>query len=291
MIAAAVLTVVIAVLAALAPWERLPGTTPAALAFAYLAVVALLRVAGGQSGVAPIALLCVFWIGLCGTRRQMCCMLAAVAVVFVLPLIVGGAGDDPPGAWRAAVLFIAVSGLVGATLQALVAHVRDQELERERLLDRLRGLAHTDPLTGLRNRRAWERELQRGLAHANRSDEPLSLAVIDIDNFKDINDRQGHAEGDSLLIATARCWTEVLRAEDVLARIGGDEFALLMPCAEPDASAVIGRLRARTPAPYSCSVGLATWDGTESEERLLHRADAALYQAKRNGRDCVAAAA
>jgi diguanylate cyclase (GGDEF)-like protein len=182
--------------------------------------------------------------------------------------------------------------LWGATVQALVAHVRDQELERERLLDRLHGLAHTDALTGLGNRRAWELELQRGLAHANRSDEPLSLAVIDIDNFKDVNDRHGHAEGDSPLIETARRWTEVLRAEDVLARIGGDEFALLMPaCTEPDASAVIGRIRARTPAPYSCSVGLATWDGTESEERLIRRADAALYQAKRNGRDRVAAAA
>ena len=77
-----------------------------------------------------------------------------------------------------------------------------------------------------------------------------------------------------------------------LARIGGDEFALLMPAStEPDASAVIGRIRARTPAPHSCSVGLATWDGTESEERLIRRADAALYQAKRNGRDRVAAAA
>ena len=207
LIAAAVLTVVIALLAAFAPWERLPGTAPSALVFAYLAIVALLRVAGGQSGVAPIALLCVFWIGLCGTRQQLWCMLAAVAIVFVLPLIVGAAGDDPPGAWRAAVLFIAVSGLVGATVHALVAHVRDQQRERETLLDRLHGLAHTDALTGLRNRRAWELELQRGLAHANRSDEPLSLAVIDMDNFKDINDRQGHAEGDSLLIETARRWS------------------------------------------------------------------------------------
>ncbi len=291
-IAAAVLTVVIAVPAAFAPWERLPGTAPSALAFAYLAVVALLRVAGGQSGVAPIALLCVFWIGLCETRRQLCCMLAAVAVVFVLPLVLGGAGDDPPRAWRAAVLFIAVSGLVGATVQTLVAHIRDQELERERLLDRLHDLAHTDALTGLGNRRAWELELQRGLAHANQSDEPLSLAVIDIDNFKDVNDRQGHADGDSPLIETARRWTEVHAPRMCLARIGGDEFALLMPAStEPDASAVIGRIPARTPAPHSCSVGLATWDGTESEERLIRRADAAPYQAKRNGRDRVAAAA
>jgi diguanylate cyclase (GGDEF)-like protein len=263
-----------------------------ALAFAYLVVVALLRVAGGQSGVAPIALLCVFWIGLCGTRGQLWCMLAAIAVVFVLPLIVGSAADDPPGAWRGAVLFIAVSGLVGATVQALVAHVRDHGVERDRLLDRLHGLAHTDALTGLGNRRAWVLELQRGLAHASRSGEPLSLAVIDIDNFKDINDRRGHAEGDSLLIETAGRWSEVVRAEDVLARIGGDEFALLMPaCSERDAAAVIARMRAQMPEPHSCSVGLATWDGSESEDRLIRRADTALYQAKRNGRDRIAAAA
>jgi len=292
LIAAALLTVVIAALAAFAPWERLPATARPALAFGYLIVVALLRVAGGPSGVAPVALLCVFWIGLCGTRRQLWCMLAAITIVFVLPLIIGGPADDPPGAWRAALLFIAVSGLIGATLQALVAHVRDQHLEHDRLLDQMHNMAHTDALTGLRNRRAWELELQRGLAHASRSGEPLSLAVIDIDNFKDINDQRGHAEGDSLLIETARRWSEVLRAEDVLARIGGDEFALLMPaCTERDAATVIGRMRARTPTPYSCSVGLAAWDRTESEHRLLQRADAALYQAKRNGRDRIAAAA
>jgi diguanylate cyclase (GGDEF)-like protein len=292
LIAAALLTVVIVLLAAFAPWERLPGAGPSALAFAYLVVVALLRAAGGQSGVAPIALLCVFWIGLCGTRGQLWCMLAAISVVFVLPLIVGGAADDPPGAWRAAVLFIAVSGLVGTTVQALVGHVRDQGVERDRLLDQLHGLAHTDTLTGLGNRRAWELELERGLAHASRSGEPLSLAVIDIDNFKDINDRQGHAEGDSLLIEAARRWSDVLRAEDVLARIGGDEFAVLMPaCAEREAAAVIARMRAGMPEPHSCSVGLATWDGSESEDSLIRRADTALYQAKRNGRDRVAAAA
>ena len=219
-------------------------------------------------------------------------MLAAITILFVLPLIIGGPADHPPGAWRAAVLFIAVSGLIGATVQALVAHVREQRLERDRLLARLHDLAHTDPLTGLPNRRAWELELKRALAHASRSDEPLSLAVLDVDNFKDINDRRGHAEGDSLLIDTARRWSEVLRAEDVLARVGGDEFALLMPgCTEHHAAAVLARIRTGTPVPYSCSVGLAAWDGTETGERLLQRADAALYDAKRNGRDRIAAAA
>ena len=292
LLAAAVLTVLIAGVVALAPWARLPANTRSGLVFAYLIVVALLRVAGGPSGIAPVALLCVFWIGLCGTRRQLWGMLAAITILFVLPLIIGGPADHPPGAWRAAVLFIAVSGLIGATAQAVVAKVSEHKRERDRLLAQLHDLAHTDPLTGLPNRRAWELELTRALAHAGRHGEPVSLAVLDIDNFKDINDRRGHAEGDSLLVETARRWTEVLRADDALARIGGDEFALLMPaCAERDAAAVLARIRTGTPGPYSCSVGLAAWDGTETGERLLQRADAALYDAKRNGRNRIAAAA
>jgi diguanylate cyclase (GGDEF)-like protein len=292
LIAAAALTVLIAVLVAFGPWERLPATTRPALVFAYLIVVGLLRVAGGPSGIAPVALLCVFWIGLCGTRQQLWCMLAAITILFVTPLIIGGSADHPPGAWRAAILFVAVSGLIGTTAQALVARVRDQHLEHDRLRARLHDLAHTDPLTGLPNRRAWELELKRALAHASRSDEPLSLAVLDFDNFKDVNDQRGHAEGDSLLIETTRRWSEVLRAEDVLARIGGDEFALLMPaCTERDAAAVIARTRASTPLPYTCSAGLAAWDGTETGERLIQRADAALYDAKRDGRGRIAAAA
>jgi diguanylate cyclase (GGDEF)-like protein len=292
LLAAAVLTVVISGVVAVAPWARLPAKTRSVLVFAYLIVVALLRVAGGPSGIAPVALLCVFWIGLCGTRRQLWCMLAAITILFVLPLIIGGPADQPPGAWRAAVLFIAVSGLIGTTAQAVVAQVREHQLERDRLLAQLHDLAHTDPLTGLPNRRAWRLELKRSIAHAGRNDQTVSLAVIDIDNFKDINDRRGHAEGDALLISTARRWSEALRAEDVLARIGGDEFALLMPgCTERDAAAVLTRIRTGTPVPYSCSVGLATWDGTETGEKLLQRADAALYDAKRTGRDRIAKAA
>jgi diguanylate cyclase (GGDEF)-like protein len=292
LLAAGLLTVLIAGVVALVPWAQLPPKTRSGLVFAYLIVVALLRVAGGPSGIAPVALLCVFWIGLCGTRRQLWGMIAAITILFILPLIIGGPSDHPPGAWRAAILFAAVSGLIGTTAQAVVAKVREHHLERDRLLAQLHDMAHTDALTGLPNRRAWELELDRALAHHGRHDEPVSLAVLDIDNFKDINDRRGHAEGDLLLIDTARRWSEVLRTDDVLARIGGDEFALLMPaCTERDAAAVLARIRTGTPVPYSCSVGLAAWDGTETGERLLQRADAALYDAKRNGRGRIAKAA
>lgn len=284
-VAAGGLTLAIAAIVVRAPWDRLPGSAPCVVAFAYLVVVALLRAAGGPSGIAPMVLLPVFWLALCGTRRQLWCLLLGVAVVFFTPLIFVGGDAYPSSSWRAGILFVAASGLVGATVQALVARVRDQERERDRLLERLDELAHTDPLTGLANRRCWDAALDRGLARAKRTGEPMTVALVDIDGLKAINDACGHPEGDRLLVMVARSWPEVLRPDDVIARIGGDEFAVLMPAStEAEAAAVIARLRARMPSPHDCSAGLATWDRSEPVEALLARADDALYRAKRQGR-------
>lgn len=291
LIAAGGLTLVIAGVAVRAPWQQLPGWAPSVPAFAYLLVFALLRAAGGPSGVAPMMLLPVFWIGLLGTPRQLGCLFVVMSSVLFVPLIVVGGPTYPPTAWRASVLFVAVSAIIGATIQSLVTYVREQARERNRLLARLEDLAHTDALTGLPNRRAWETELARGLARAQRSGHPLSVAAIDVDNFKAVNDARGHAGGDALLIAVAHNWSDALRPDDVLARVGGDEFAVLMPaCSEAEAARMIGRLRARIPSPDTCSVGVATWDGAEVPDRLMLRADAALYQAKREGRGRAAAA-
>jgi diguanylate cyclase (GGDEF)-like protein len=284
LIAAGALTMTIGLVALRAPWHRLPGWGPSGLAYLYLIVVVLLRAAGGPSGVAAMVLLPVFWLGLCGTRRQLWGLLIGVALVFVVPLILVGGADYPSSAWRAGILFVTLSGIVGTTVQALVTHVRAQEHERNRLLAQLDELAHVDTLTGLANRRAWDSELNRGLARARRTGEPVSIALIDIDRFKAINDVHGHPGGDSLLRTVAQNWTEVLRPDDVLARIGGDEFAVLMPTAnQDDAADVISRLRGRMPRPYSCSIGLATWDRVELSDHLMGRADDALYDAKRGG--------
>ncbi|HEY3729020.1 MAG TPA: GGDEF domain-containing protein [Solirubrobacteraceae bacterium] len=259
-------------------------------AFAYLGVVVLLRAAGGPSGVAPMMLLPVFWLGLYGSPRQLGFLLGAMTLVLIVPLIVVGGPRYPPSAWRASILFLSVSAIVGATIQALAAYVRGQERERNHLLDRLEELAHTDALTGLANRRAWETELARGLARAQRTSEPVSVALVDIDSFKSVNDLRGHPGGDSLLVAVARNWEGAMRPDDILARVGGDEFAVLMPaCTAAEVATIVDRLRARMPSPYTCSVGVATWDRRELADEFMVRADAALYEAKWRGRQAAAA--
>jgi diguanylate cyclase (GGDEF)-like protein/PAS domain S-box-containing protein len=169
-------------------------------------------------------------------------------------------------------------------VQLLAAEV-GAALERRRLLDRLRDLARTDPLTGLANRRMWDERLETELARAARTRRPLCVAALDLDHFKGYNDRHGHAAGDGLLRATTTAWHGVLRAADLLARLGGDEFAVLLPDCDPDSGrAIVERLQLATHAEIGCSAGLAQWSVGEPAATLMERADAALYGAKAAGR-------
>jgi diguanylate cyclase (GGDEF)-like protein/PAS domain S-box-containing protein len=162
---------------------------------------------------------------------------------------------------------------------------------RADLLGQLEHLARTDSVTGLPNRRAWEQQLPRELARASREGRPVCVAMLDLDYFKDYNDRRGHQAGDRLLADAAVAWRAALRPYDLLARYGGEEFSVVLPnCGPEDAVTLVERLRGFTPERETCSAGVAVWNGVEPPDALVGRADAALYEAKRTGRDRTVAA-
>src|SRR4051812_17039272 len=169
------------------------------------------------------------------------------------------------------------------------SELRAVEAERDELADRVKRIVQHDDLTGLHNRSAWHMRLKHELLRAERSQTPLALVLIDIDGFKAINDSQGHQEGDRLLRECARGWRRTIRVTDCLGRLGSDDFALVLPdCDARSASDLLDRLREVTPEGVTSSMGVAEWHPPEPPERLMLRADRALYAAKRQGRDRVA---
>src|SRR5436853_2455744 len=172
-----------------------------------------------------------------------------------------------------------------------VTHLKQIEAEREELLGQVQEMARHDQLTGLSNRRALEEQLPRAMARARRRRSPLSVAILDIDHFKDYNDSHGHLAGDEVLRACAKAWDSALRGEDMIVRFGGEEFLVLLPDTPPEQAAeIVERLRSNTPMGQTCSAGLACWDFAESIDDLLGRADKALYLAKAGGRNQLAEA-
>jgi diguanylate cyclase (GGDEF)-like protein len=164
--------------------------------------------------------------------------------------------------------------------------------EVERQARQLGELSRRDDLTGLPNRRAWNDELPRALEHARRDGAEMSVALLDLDHFKLFNDAYGHPAGDRLLKEAAAAWHETLRSVDTLARYGGEEFIVLLPGAGTEqAEQVVGRALAATPRGQTFSAGVATWDGTETSDALIARADGALYAAKSAGRNRILPAA
>jgi diguanylate cyclase (GGDEF)-like protein len=158
-------------------------------------------------------------------------------------------------------------------------------IDRGELLGRLEIAARTDDLTGLLNRRAWDEELGRELARADRSGAVLCVAILDLDRFKQYNDTHGHQAGDRFLKQIAGTWSENLRTGDILARYGGEEFALALPGTNLEHSQqMLQRLCETLPDGQSASAGVCQWDGEESAEQLTARADTLLYAAKAAGR-------
>lgn len=190
--------------------------------------------------------------------------------------------------------------LVRAVERAL--ETRRLKEENRRLVRELERETRTDPLTQAGNRRAFSEALRVEIGRARRYASPLGLAVVDLDHFKRTNDSWGHAAGDEALRTFAERARRILREGDALFRLGGEEFALLLPCTDVDGSvAAAERLLAalrEAPVPFhgasmplAASVGVASLEPEDrGAEELFARADAALYAAKATGRDRVAAA-
>jgi len=161
--------------------------------------------------------------------------------------------------------------------------------QRERALEtqaaRLAVIAATDQLTGLSTRRSWDVAIADRTSRPEQSLERFGIALIDLDALKEINDTHGHHAGDQALVAMASALRTVVRDEDLVARIGGDEFAVLIPSISAEAMlALTERILEVLPEKLSASAGVASWDGSESAAELQHRADLALYAAKHAGK-------
>ena len=277
--AAGGLAVAVGVSVLSAPWAHLPVRLAVLPPLALVAVAFLLRQGtGGLSNPVDyeaLLLLPVLWLALYGSRGEMLTAVALGGLSFAVSIAIQPAGG---GAWAKAAIWPTVTALVGARVQSLVGEIHRLSL--------------TDHLTDVGNRARWDIELAREVARSERSGAPLTIALIDLDHFKLINDERGHRAGDELLQTAASAWQRALRVTDLIARYGGDEFGLLLPGSDLDAAReVIDRMRSSTTGSISFSTGIAQRRGGEQTHELLARADAALYAAKHAGRGRIHAAA
>jgi diguanylate cyclase (GGDEF)-like protein len=248
------------------------------------------------------------------------CLLAGsprwtAALVGLTWLALGGAALLDRGGMTAQTTTTVVAYLATASLIAVVAHVLRQrvtlrelrarvELEREQertrsLLSRLEKLSQEDPLTGLANRRRWDAELTSACAEARERGTSAAVVLLDVDHFKAVNDRHGHAGGDEVLRRVARLLENTVRGGDLVARLGGDELAVLLPGADlPRAVALAESLRTGVlglqppgfaPGELTVSLGVCVASGARAYPlELMSCADAQLYRAKIT-RNCVGA--
>jgi diguanylate cyclase (GGDEF)-like protein len=216
------------------------------------------------------------------TRREMAPFVGWCVVNFLgAAAIIYAFGNHVPWGYT----FIVAGVLLGMGVNASFLAGGEQ-----RLRDVLMRAAVTDSLTGVANRHHLRNTFSASLDEAISHRAPLAFMLIDVDHFKEINDTQGHPAGDDKLREVAQAFTTEMRAGDVLARYGGDEFSVVAPhAARSDAAAIAERLRAAARrCGASVSIGLAMFpEDAQREDALINAADRALYIAKEAGRDCV----
>ncbi len=257
---------------ALVPWERFPPDVQVLAPLLAVGLIAFTREATGgvATGLSLLLIAPILWAALYGTDTEVAVVIVAAVLAIAGPIAVGSEPrDDVP---RLAMLAL-VAGLLAWLLRAA------------------RRAAAEDALTGLANRRTWDLALQREVDRAARTGVPGGVVLMDLDNFKVFNDARGHAAGDELLRAVARSWNGAMRPYDLLARIGGEEFGVLLPATTADeAMDVADRLRRAVPDGQTCSAGVAVITGETGGNSAMRAADAALYEAKAAGRDRVVGA-
>jgi diguanylate cyclase len=258
----------------------LPGPTFQS-AWAHLCLAAMLVLVAGAT-LFPLRHMGRAW------RWVLCTCLAGMAAVLLVRGLVGVWGGAGIQQLQNQAMGLALNLVVVAALVALLAAWRDEAKAR------LHNLAMTDGLTGLLNRRGWLERAEGMFANAMRYQQPLTLMMLDIDHFKRVNDTHGHEVGDKALKLFARLLRESRRTGDLVGRLGGEEFCIVL--ANTHRSASIGfDLRLRTvlrqtaekelgfPLDYSAGVGVLK-DGDSTLTGLIARADSALYEAKKAGR-------
>lgn len=230
-------------------------------------------------------------------------LVAAIAVAATIALV--ARASDPQGsamdpvvpigavAGTLAVLVLVVLAIATARIRRHAGVLESERTDLREAYDRARLDALRDGLTGLGNHRAFQEELDAQVATARDEESPLALLIIDVDDLKKLNDRKGHAAGDDLLRTVAQVMRANLRRSDRAYRIGGDEFALLLPgCGPDDAGIIANHLLAATLSghhgrigAFSVTIGISAYPAPSSDrQQLLHHADAAMYSGKRHGR-------
>jgi diguanylate cyclase (GGDEF)-like protein len=271
--------------ALLGAWRRPPASV-----LACLPTLGLLLVGIAVASARPLAstptyyLLPILASAYFGSPRRLAVDLCVCAVSLAVVLALWSEPAARTAVW--------IGTVIPAVCVALVVAGLRQRLDAK--VDSLRYLADTDPLTGALNHGAFGGALEVALDRYHQAGRGAALLLVDVDHFKQVNDRFGHQEGDRMLRLVSDLLAAHKRRDDVLGRVGGEEFALLLPEADLTAArGVADRIREalreateETPAALTLSVGIATLaPAVDSSHALLHAADRALYEAKERGRD------